>query len=378
MDLAELCQSVDILSVSERSVDLIRAELSPYRSIDHREHLAAVRVQQRHQLDALAAGMVLSGDALEAAADLARTRASQDVEIDALIGAFHLGDQVLWEALRAAAPEGAAVLADAAALMLAQLHALTMTLAAAHAEASQILHGRRLTVSQRLIELLDDGTVDAEAAAHAEALGLSDRAQSLALVWRSPRPEADALELARAVAAAGVTSVVAHLPSGESVLVCQGTDPEQLHRRAAPCLGERAGGIGLPRAGLRGAAQSIADARLAAGAAARLPVPAVLRLDECWLDAVVLAERDRLSVIFAPIAEVARTRPHLAAAVTAFAESGMQVTRAAQRLNLHPNSLSYRLDRWGSLTGWHPRTFDGLRRSLAAIQSLTPARPVAE
>lgn len=372
MNLTELCRLVDLSRVSERSVELIRAELSPYGSIDHSEHVAAVRVQQRNQLDALSDGVVLSSDALAAVAHLARTRAGQGVEIDALIGAFHLGDQVLWEALRAAAPDDAPVLATAAALMLAQLHALTTTLAAAHSEASQILHGRRVTVSQRLVELLGAGVVDDEATAHAETLGLSDAEESLALVWRNERAEVDALELVRALAAAGAASVVAHLSSGESVLVCQGTAMDPLRARAASCLKDPIGGIGLPRRGFLGAAQSIADARLAAGAAARLTNPAVLRLDDCWLDAVVLAERERLSPIFAPVAEVARKRPHLADAVAAFAESGMQVTRAAQQLNLHPNSLSYRLERWASLTGWHPRTFEGLRRSLAAIQSLTP------
>jgi hypothetical protein len=44
-----------------------------------------------------------------------------------------------------------------------------------------------------------------------------------------------------------------------------------------------------------------------------------------------------------------------------------QIARAAEHLHLHPNSLSYRLDRWGTLTGWHPRTFDGLRKSVLAI-----------
>lgn len=372
MSLLELCRSVDIVSVSERSVELIRTELSPYRSIDHSEHLAAVRLQQRNQLEALGDGAVLSDDALAAAADLARTRAGQGVDIDALIGAYHLGDQVLWEALRAAARDDGAVLADAAALMFAQLHALTTTLAAAHAQASQILNGMRIPVSQRLVELLSAGTVDAEATSHAEVLGLSDAAQSLALVWRSPRTELDALELVRALAALGATFVIAHLSSGESVLVCQDTEADCLCALAVSRLTGRTGGIGLPRKGFLGAAESIADARLASGASARRPAPAVLRLDECWLDAIVLAEHERLSAIFAPVAEVARARPHLAEAVVAFAESGMQVTRAAQALNLHPNSLSYRLERWADLTGWHPRTFDGLRRSLAAVQSLTP------
>jgi PucR C-terminal helix-turn-helix domain/GGDEF-like domain len=369
MNLAELCRLVDIVSVTERSLDLIRAEFPPYRLIDRREHLAAVRRQQQNLLDALGNGSVLAGDALTAAADLARTRAGQGIDIDVLIGAFHLGDQVVWEALRAAAPDDGRALAEAAGLMLTSLHALSVTLAVGHAEASQILHGRRITVSQRLVELLSAGTVDSEAAAHARALGLSDTAETLALVWRSPRAEADALDMLRALTAAGVPCVVAHLPA-ESVLLCQGATAESLCSHVRPCLAERPGGIGLPRPGLAGAAQSIADARLAAGAASRLSPPAVLRLDECWLDAVVLAERERLAPVIAPAAEVARTRPHLAEAVVAFAESGMQVTRAAQALSLHPNSLSYRLERWASLTGWHPRTFEGLRRSMASIQTV--------
>jgi hypothetical protein len=369
MKLAELCQLVDVESVTERSLELIRAELPAYRAIDRAEHVVAVRRQQANLLGALAAGEVLSGDALAAAADLARARAGQGVDIDVLIGAFHLGDQVVWEALRAAAPDDDPALPDAAGLLLTSLHALSVTLAVAHAEASQILHGRRVTVSQRLIELLRAGVVDAEADAHAQVLGLSAAAASLALVWRSPLAEANTPELLRTLAAAGVTAVVAHLAS-ESVLVCQETTAAALCGWARSCLTDSVGGIGLPRPGLAGAAQSIADARLAAGAAGGQPAPVVLCLDECWLDAVVLAETDRLGAIFAPVAEVARARPHLAEAVTAFAESGMQVTRAAAVLNLHPNSLSYRLERWAILTGWHPRTFDGLRRSLAAIQSL--------
>jgi hypothetical protein len=371
MNLAELCRLVDISSVTERSLDLIRAEFPPYRQVDRAEHLAAVRRQQQNLLDALANGTVLVGGALTSAADLARTRARQGIDIDVLIGAFHLGDQVVWEALRAAAPDDGQALAEAAGLMLTSLHALSRTLAVAHAEASLVLHGRRITVSQRLVELLGAGTVDAEAADHARLLGLSDTAESLALAWQSPQAGADAPELLRALAAAGVPAVVAHLPA-ESVLLCQGATADCLQGHARSCLTEPAGGIGLPRPGLPGAAQSIADARLAARAAGRLSPPAVLRLDECWLDAVVLAESERLAPIVAPAVEVARTRPHLAEAVIAFAESGMQVTRAAQALSLHPNSLSYRLERWAVLTGWHPRTFEGLRRSVAGIQSVTP------
>lgn len=86
-----------------------------------------------------------------------------------------------------------------------------------------------------------------------------------------------------------------------------------------------------------------------------------------WADACVQNESARLEPLLEPVRQVATSHRHLADAVVAFATTGMQVARAAEHLHLQPNSLSYRLDRWGTLTGWHPRTFDGLRKSVLAI-----------
>ncbi|MHD0282236.1 helix-turn-helix domain-containing protein [Rhodococcus aetherivorans] len=65
-------------------------------------------------------------------------------------------------------------------------------------------------------------------------------------------------------------------------------------------------------------------------------------------------------------AEIAARHPHLAEAVSAFAQSGFSASAAARRLHLHPNSLAYRLERWQQLTGWDLRTVDGLVRSMVA------------
>jgi sugar diacid utilization regulator len=51
----------------------------------------------------------------------------------------------------------------------------------------------------------------------------------------------------------------------------------------------------------------------------------------------------------------------------------MHVAKSAKSLNLHANSLGYRLDRWRKLTGWDPRTFEGLRRSVAAVAAVKSA-----
>ena len=39
----------------------------------------------------------------------------------------------------------------------------------------------------------------------------------------------------------------------------------------------------------------------------------------------------------------------------------------AESLDLHANTVKYRLSRWQEITGWDPRTLDGLMRSLISL-----------
>jgi DNA-binding PucR family transcriptional regulator len=82
---------------------------------------------------------------------------------------------------------------------------------------------------------------------------------------------------------------------------------------------------------------------------------------------VVGAERERLEDLWAAVEEVAVRRPFLAASVRAFARARFSATTAARSLHVHPNTLAYRLDRWHQLTGWDPRTFDGLQNSMLVL-----------
>ena len=56
----------------------------------------------------------------------------------------------------------------------------------------------------------------------------------------------------------------------------------------------------------------------------------------------------------------------------AFAAAGFSVSEASRTLAVHANTVAYRLDRWEELTGWDPRSFNGLVRSVAALRSLPP------
>lgn len=63
----------------------------------------------------------------------------------------------------------------------------------------------------------------------------------------------------------------------------------------------------------------------------------------------------------------------------AFAEADTSITHCARTSHLHANTVVYRLGRWRELTGWDPRTFSGLTRSIAACvladsRSVLPTR----
>lgn len=355
MTMARLSEAVAPDQLVRRSVARIRAELPAYQAVDLAEHTSAVGRQQRNQLAALAQGEPVAGPALAEAAALARIRARQGIEIEVLIGAYHLGDQELWRALvEAAAPDTRDQLPEAATLLFASLHALSTALTAAHAQASLVVRSRHSIASQRLVELLVLDQVGVEAMRQAEEVGFNPAGVFVAVAWRDPGSVLGALETAGAVVAAGQHS-------GETLLVCQGLTPGQIQQIVTPLVGSGRAGIGLARPGLDGAAISLGDARLAA------IHPGVAAFENVWPDACVVREADRLAGVVHRASQVAADNPHLAEAVRAFAEADLQIARAATALHLHPNSLSYRLDRWAALTGWHPRTFDGLRRSLAAL-----------
>ena len=78
--------------------------------------------------------------------------------------------------------------------------------------------------------------------------------------------------------------------------------------------------------------------------------------------------------LFEPALELASTRPDLVEAVQSFGTCGLSITAAARSLGVHPNTLTYRLQRWTEMTGFDPRTFDGLVRSLTSFSFLRTPR----
>lgn len=366
--VVELCGRVmdDLPRVARASLLSIRRNLSDYAAVPFKEHLAAVTEQQRRRLDALAGHRLLADDDLDRAAELARRRARQGVPVDVLIGAYHLGDQELWDALRRDPGTAAPLLPDVASLMLKLLHAISTVLASAHADVTRELHSHRATLSQRLIELVADGKAPTEAERLADSLGLSSRGDFVAAVWRRPEPDVILPPEVRRGLEGGLVPLVHAVHSGAVVMLAQNVEPGWLVELVTRLQLDGGVGIGLRRSTLRGAVLSVGDARLAISAASA--ERHVLTFADVWAEACLAAESARLEPLLARGAAVAAENPHLASTVLAFAAADMSVGRTADELHLHANSVSYRLQRWGQLSGWDARTFDGLTRSAAACR----------
>jgi sugar diacid utilization regulator len=56
--------------------------------------------------------------------------------------------------------------------------------------------------------------------------------------------------------------------------------------------------------------------------------------------------------------------------IEAFADSNFNVKQTARRLNIHTNTVYFRLNRITSLTGINPRTYSGTSRMLTALRLL--------
>jgi sugar diacid utilization regulator len=159
----------------------------------------------------------------------------------------------------------------------------------------------------------------------------------------------------RAPTAAWSATVVA---GSSTWVLAQISDADQLARVAPPPAG-----VGSVRTGWEGARQSLVDARLALAVCRGRTAT----FEEDWVLATLFASRDRLVDVCEPGRVVASRSRHLADAVQAFADHRLSVVGAARALQVHPNTVIYRLERWRGLTGWDPRTFRGLAASVACL-----------
>ena len=209
-------------------------------------------------------------------------------------------------------------------------------------------------VAGRLAELLSTGRRTL-----ARALNLDPDGDFQALYIACPRPRDGAAATMNRWLRAGGETVALTLSGGAKLVVTQNVAAERILARLGVAATTVAG-IGLIRTGLAGAVESVGDADRAFRLAALERRTVWFERD--WLAATLLPMLDRLRPLLEQ--DNGGEHRHLESAIRAYARNTFSITQGARDLQIHPNSLKYRLDRWQVLTGWDPRTLDGLQRSL--------------
>lgn len=374
--IADICREIrdDLAGAVWDTVDAICSEVHVYRgSTVPRDDL---RESVDRNLDMLLIGIAEcrgpTPEEIEVRSALGNRRAHQGFPIGALLQAYHVGYRDLWRRfLKYADDEGVShLLLRAAATMWEWTHRVTDGIGRAHAETTQLLAVRAASARHRFLELLLAGDVDSEEICTlSRSLGFDSRGTFRGWVIRDtesqttlvPRFEAELnlLPCCHQVIPHGPRLIVV------SQSLSQKNDFAELKNAIARLFPEAVVGTGLTRDGLAGARLSIGDAERAADVA---DLAGLHRFETTWLWAVLSREAERLQPLLAEGRRVARENPPLAETVEAFATHHFSVSAAARELHVHPNTATYRLDRWFELTGCDPRTFDGLARSLAALR----------
>jgi hypothetical protein len=375
--LARIARTVasELDPLIERVVACIAAEIAPYEhgNVPRQDLQTSVRRNLDAILVGLAEGRGPTDAEIAVRRELGTRRAVQGLPVDALIQAYHVGYRELWLALvDAVAPgddQGAQELLTAATTVWEWVHRVTDALAAAHGTMTRSMQAREVGSRQRFVELLVAGDLDSDEAARlGQGLGFSADEAYLVVAIRGASDDLDAVELQHALEpSSGFHAVVARGPL--VIVVTQQAAVDGLVSTCRATFPAATIGVGSPRPGLRGARASLEDAEQTLAVTAD---GATGHFEVLWLWATLAGVDDRLEPLLAPGARIAIDHQHLARAVDAFADAGFSVSEASRTLDVHANTVAYRLDRWEELTGWDPRTFAGLVRSVAALRSLPP------
>ncbi len=399
-----IAQAADRLSgrldaVTREMVDRMIAEVPVYRRLppDGIADVEALAARNTRVLSAaLRAGSHLDRDELRYVAEHIRERVRRGVSLEEMLHAYRVAINTFWEE---AIAEGVTLgFSREAALELARRTSELTDDLTTHAAETYVREVSRLRAlsdqaARDLLELLLRGEVDAEAlATHLAAPGL-DSAESLvvvvARVAHTDRSESDALETASAaitgVLATGHASPLVAVRTGVVVAVAPaGGDPSIAARltEAHDQLRERGVelfcGLSAPRSGLARVPAAFDQAVLAVSRAssaqpivslAELPVVQNLLLGATsTMRALLTGMAEDIDLDGRESAAGMRTTLH------AFADASMNLTRAAETLHVHPNTLRYRLRRIEERSGRDPHDFNDLVDLICLLDLLEEAR----
>jgi len=378
--LQVLCEGIaaDSEQMAKRIVGQIRLDHPDYERVNRAEHEDMVREQVLATLDGLSSHRLPSSAQVDSSRLLGGRRAEQGLTVEAVVGAYHVGCRELWGAMlvgaRAEDPQQAQRLLELVNLLLVWLRVLTGAAADGYAEATRAREEIRTSMGLEFLQALYSGQASAESTLLlARTLDFDPAGEFQVICCRpSPRPIED-LDTLRRKLRSSTGKFIVILRETALVIVIQEIPVVRVTELLDDSDVAIAAGVGLARAGLAGAAESIIDAQRALAVAERQG--GVVDFESEWLTATLLPQLDRLR----PLIDAGQVlaQPYIRDAVRAYAQHGFSTAAGAQALSIHPNTMKYRLDRWEHLTGFDPRTLDGLLRSLLGIMLPDPRWPRA-
>lgn len=376
--LSALCDGIaaDSAQMAERIVSEIRSEHPDYEQVDRAEHEGMVREQVLATLDGLSEHRLPSSAHVDKARLLGERRAEQGLPVEAVIGAYHVGCRELWNAMlaraRAENPEQAQRLLELVNLLLVWLRVLTGAAADGYAEAARAREEIRTYLGLQFLQALYSGQASRESTVLlARTLDFDPNGEFQVICCRPNSRPTKNLDMLRRKLRSGTGKFIAIVRETALVIVVQEIPAIRITELLDFGDSAVATGVGLARTGLTGAAESITDAQRALALAERQG--GVVDFESEWLTATLLPQIDRLQPLIN--ADQVVVPPHIQDAVRAYAQHGFSIAAGAEALSIHPNTMKYRLDRWEHLTGFDPRTLDGLLRSLLGIVVPDAQRP---
>jgi len=354
--------------LAERLTTEIRDTLPDYASVPFDGLRQAVHGQVGLAINAISAGVALTPEVLAAAEAAGRAGAERGGDLSELLQTYVLANRQLLQSYVKATGVGQPT-ADEIFEIASTMLTVTQDFASAAASGFQIVAASRFAddvrAERRFLDLVSTEPTSLECSTLAGELGFDLGGSFQALAFRS---DGDINRLRSGLRSA--TEAVVGAPHGSlSVVLWQGARPAVVQRLVRPLAEGHVVGLGRRRSELNGANLSVGEAVHASRLASRRG--ADVDFADQWLLASVLAMEPHLDHLETGV-RMASLHPHLAATVRAFAESGFSAAQAGRAQHLHANSVAYRLERWEQLTGWNVHDFEGLARSVVAVQLAAP------
>jgi hypothetical protein len=332
-------------------------------------------------------------DLFEVRASAAR-RAEERIPLEAVLTAYHVGALVAWEALRQEArPDEHEEMLGLATQVMAYIEAVTSAVAGAYLEERQAIYGEEREARRALAEaLLSGGPSDALAQRAGYQLAAGYLVVSL-YVATSPDESDEGVEGVVAsrrklrrmehFITTGWADALSLLGSsgGPVLFAVRGEHADAERDRLADLMAGLAAASGADvtagvsyRPGLAGVAVAGAEAAEVLRLATELGRPPGLYvLDDVLLEYLVTRPSDAASRL-AGVLTALDHGPELVETLQGYFDADLDRKKAANALNIHPNTLDYRLKRVSELTGLSAGSARGLQVLGAALVARRLAR----